>query len=174
MDVMPGCFIHEVDAYKYPGNQLDGLENQVEIPLQAGGVADDDGCVCPAGAEEVPGLFFFGGMRHKGIGSGEIGKYVVMASAVAEAQSVFHGFARPVAGVLFHSGEAVEKGAFAYVGIAGQGNGFVAGGRLFDEDFFPFCRADGDDGAADEIGAGVAGRAFSYALDEGLVYKSEI
>ena len=43
MDVMPGCFIHEVDAYKYPGNQLDGLENQVEIPLRAGGVADDDG-----------------------------------------------------------------------------------------------------------------------------------
>ncbi len=33
-----------------------------------------------------------------------------------------HGFTRPVSRVLLHSGKCIEKGAFSYIGISGQGD----------------------------------------------------
>ena len=43
LQVMSACLVHEIDADQDLGDQLHGLEGQVEISFQAGGVADHNG-----------------------------------------------------------------------------------------------------------------------------------
>ena len=128
-------FVHEVDADHGPAGELQDLEDQVQVPLQGGGVADDDGCVGLPEAEEVPGRRLLRRLGKEGVGPGEVHQGAVEAAVCTASAGVGHGFSGPVAGVLLHAGEGVEHGAFPHVGVSGQGDYRPGAVRLRDAVF---------------------------------------
>ena len=112
-----------VQADGRPRGDLQGLQNQVKIPFQAGGVADDAHRLRPGKAQEIPGHLLLRGMGQQRISTGQIHQTVGFAAVPAEPFGAGHRFAGPVAGVLVQAGHRVEQRAFAHIGVAGHGYG---------------------------------------------------
>ena len=99
--------------------------------------------------------------------------------------SLFHSFARPVAGVLVHSGQGIKQCAFSHVWISCQRDGpwrvLFGSGSLpeslslrFHEDIAAVPVPDGDDCSADQESAGIAGRTAAHAGNFCIHSKSQI
>ena len=58
-DAAPRRFVEQIHAYQDAPVKREDLQNEVEVPLQARGVADHDDRVCLSGAEIVPGQGLF-------------------------------------------------------------------------------------------------------------------
>ena len=107
------------------------MQDQVQVPLQAGGVTDHHGPIPAAEAEEVPGGLLLGGVGQKGIGAGEVHKEDALPVADAPPLGGGHCLSRPIPGVLVQIGQGVKDGAFPHVWVAGQGKDpFVVGKAL--------------------------------------------
>ena len=119
--------VQEVDAHHGAGLELQGLEYQIQVALQAGGVAHHHRPVRAAEAKEVPGHLLLGGVGHEGVGAGEVHQHIAPAAPLTAALGAGHCLARPVAGVLAQAGKGVEHGGLAHVGIARQGHDAVIG-----------------------------------------------
>ena len=72
MDSLFACFVHEIDAQDYLGRDFQSLEDQIQVSLQAGGVADYHDGVRLSGAEKIPGYFFLRRVSHQRIGAGNV------------------------------------------------------------------------------------------------------
>ena len=110
--------VHQVDADHHPGRDLQDLQYQHQIPLQGSGVADYDDPFRPGGTQEIPGHLLFRGVGQQGIGPRQVHQHPPMPASAGQG----HGLSRPVSGVLPHTGKRIEQGAFAHIGIPGQGD----------------------------------------------------
>ena len=126
-DILAGGFVHQVHTYQDPVRYFHGLKYQVQVALQAGGVAHHHRPVRAAEAKEVPGHLLLGGVGHEGVGAGEVHQHIAPAAPLTAALGAGHCLARPVAGVLAQAGKGVEHGGLAHVGIARQGHDAVIG-----------------------------------------------
>ena len=124
-DILAGGFVHQVHAYQDPVRYFHGLKYQVQVALQAGGVAHNHNPVASAKTDKVAGHFLLRGVGHEGIGAGDIYQHVAVLLCLTVALGIGHGFSRPVSGMLVHSREIVEKGAFTYIGVACYGDYFI-------------------------------------------------
>ncbi len=122
MDPLFFCLIYQVQANHHPTHQLHGLKDQVQIPLQAGGVAHHYDRVGPASEEKVPGDLLLRRPGCHGIGARQIHQYVLVAVIGIGAAGQLHRLTRPVSGMLVQARQAIEHRAFSYVWIAHQGN----------------------------------------------------
>ena len=125
-DILFLGLVHQVDADHHPVGDLHGLQHQVQVALQAGGVADHHDAVRPAEADKIPGHLFLRGMRHEGICTGDIHQNGVHPLMGVVPLGVGNGFSRPIAGMLIQAGQLVEHGAFPHVGVARQGDDLIA------------------------------------------------
>ena len=121
-DVVALSLIDEVDAQHRPIGDLQHLQNHVYVALQARGVGHHHCHIGLTEENEVAGdlLVLRGGGQR--VGARQVDDAIALAAEVEEAFGLAHGLARPVAGVLFEPREAVENGALARVGIAGEGH----------------------------------------------------
>ena len=119
-DVPPGRLVQEVDAQHHARRQLQNLQREVEVALQACGVAYDDDGLRAAEAQKVAGDLLLGRARVERIGAGNVHQLIYMPCVAAHAARAGDRLARPVAGVLAHARQRVEHGALADVGVAGQ------------------------------------------------------
>ena len=114
--------IQQVDAHHRAGLELQHLEDQVQVALQAGGVAYHHRSVRSAEAEKVPGHLLFRRMGHQRISTGQVHQHIVHPPVPAPPPGSSHRLARPVSRVLMQACQGIEHGGFAHVGIACQGN----------------------------------------------------
>ena len=127
----PLRFVQQIDAHEDAVRVFQDLQDQVQVPGEAGGVADhDDGTGLP-GAEKVPGGRLLRRVRQEGVGPGQVHKTVPPPPVQTLAPGADHGLSRPVARVLAQASETVEHRAFPHVGVS----------RQRDDDRLPFvCR----------------------------------
>ena len=109
--------VHKIDTDKNSLAEFPALKHQVQVPLQAAGVADHHNRLRLIPEQIVPGHPLLLGMGQERIGPRQIHQAVIPAAAHGGGD----GLAGPVAGMLSKAGQAVEKGTFAHVGIARQG-----------------------------------------------------
>ena len=96
LDPLAPGLIHQVDAHHRPGRDLQGLEHQIQVSFQTGGVADHDGGVRPAEAEEIPGHLFLRRVGQQGVSTRQVHQDVVAAMAGVAALGVGHRLSGPV------------------------------------------------------------------------------
>ena len=125
----PG-FIHQVDANQNAGCDFQNLQNEIQIPFQAGGVAHHHHGFRRSGTQVASGHLLLGRMGHERVGARKIGQPVGFRSQAAFSLSCGNGFPGPVAGVLPQAGEGIEQGGFSYIWVSGQGNGMTGQGDL--------------------------------------------
>ena len=116
------CLVHEVDADNGASGDLQNLQHEVQVALEAGRVADDDHGVRSAEAQKVARDLLFGGLGAERVRARNVHEHIRFSRKAAYALRAAHGFARPVPGVLAQPGERVEHGALAHVRVPGQRN----------------------------------------------------
>ena len=122
LDPLAPRLVHQIDAHNGARGDLQRLEHQIQVALQAGGITDHHRAVGTAKAEEVPGHLFLGGMGHKGIGPRQIHQNIVPAPVGMPPLRVGHRLSRPIPGVLTEVGQRIEYRGLAHVGIPRQGD----------------------------------------------------
>ena len=94
----------------------------MQIPLQRGGVHDDDDTGGGVEEDVIAGDF----LVHRGgaerVGTWQVHQAIARALIAVEALGAGDSFARPVPGVLSQPGEGVEDRALPRVRIAGKGH----------------------------------------------------
>ena len=120
--LFPGL-VQEIDAQHHRVGARHHLQNQVEIPLQAGGVGYHQGGVGLAGTDEVPGDLLLGALGKEGIGAGEVHQGIGLPAVCKAATGGGNGLARPVARVLVEMGQCIKYRGLSHVGISRQGDG---------------------------------------------------
>ena len=112
--------VHHVQGDDHGDAQLYELEGKVEVPLDVGGVHDVDDTVGMLVQDEIPGDDLLRGVGGEGVDAGEVHHHGVLA-LFDGAFLFFDGNAGEVPDVLVAAGQAVEKGGFAAVLVACQG-----------------------------------------------------
>jgi hypothetical protein len=92
------------------------LNEQIEISLQAGSIADYDDRLGIAEADEITRGGFLLGICRQGIAPGQVDKRTARIAAIACGKP--DSFACPVSRVLLQPREMIENRAFAYIRIA--------------------------------------------------------
>ena len=116
-------------------------------------------------------------MGHQGVGSGYVRQDQVFPMPGEGPLGASYGLSGPVSGVLFCTGQIVEQGAFAYIGIPGYGDhrsffrSLPLSLLLMGENV---NMADGDDGSPDEVGFGVAPWAGPQTFPLRILYQTEV
>ena len=108
-------FVEQVHTEQNMRRYLRNLNQQIEISLQAGGVADYDDRLGISEADEITRGGFLLGICRQGIAPGQVDKRTARIAAVACGKP--DGFARPVSRVLIQSRQIIENRAFAYIRI---------------------------------------------------------
>ena len=153
--------VHQIDADERLRAELQKLQDQIQIPLQAAGIADCDDSLRSAEAEKIPRDLLLGRMGLQRIGARRVRELPGMKSSPKSPGGPLHGFSGPVPRVLAKSREAVEDGAFSHIGISGQGGG--SGRRSFHQDLPAVPVPEGDDASPYQKGSGIAGGASADA-----------
>jgi hypothetical protein len=122
--------VHQVQADHDTIRDLQHLQDQVEIALQPGNVADDQRDIRLPEEQKVARHFLIGARRQQGIRPGQIDQFEAAAAVLETALRASYRLARPVAGVLAQAGEGVEDRALAGVGIATEGDHIVPLGHV--------------------------------------------
>ncbi len=104
-----------------PGN-LQNLQRQGQVPLQAGGVRHHQRHVRLPAQQVVPGDLLLGGAGVEGVGPRQVHQGIGPAVICIRPPGGFHRLAGPVSGVLAQVGQRVEYGGFPHVGVAHQGD----------------------------------------------------
>lgn len=128
-------FIAKIDTEDQIVGQILNLKNQIQIPLQTGGVADGDDRICIAVADKVPGHLFLSGVRQKGVGAWQVNKDIAAVMEDTAALGTGDRFAGPVACVLAQTGQIIKDCAFSDIGISGQGYYEITVRIFFDLEF---------------------------------------
>ena len=115
-DAVCFCFVEQVHAEQNMRRYLRNLNQQIEISLQAGGIADYDDRLGITEADEIARGGFLLGICRQGIAPGQVDKRTARIAAVACGKP--DGFARPVSRVLIQPRQIIENRAFAYIRIA--------------------------------------------------------
>ena len=110
--------VHEVDADHHPACDLQNLQHQHQIPLQGCGIADHNHPLRLCGAQKIPGNLLLRRVGQQRIGARQIHNFPAAPAAPGKG----NGFARPVARMLVHPRKGIEQGAFAHIGVPGQGD----------------------------------------------------
>ena len=179
-DALFARLVHQINADHDARRDFGRLQNQVEVSLQTARVAHHDHGVGVGQAQEIPRHLFLRRMRQKGVGAGKVHKAVLPAMVCITALSQGDRFARPVAGVLVEPGQGVEDGGLSHVGIAGQRHreGVFVGGVVpaagLDQNAPGIFFAQGNGGAADEIGRRVPARAAAAAFHQRPGDKADV
>ena len=117
-------FAHQVDHVDrdhHRDSQLHQLSGEIEVPLDVGAVHDVDDGVGLFGDQIASGDHLLQRVGGKGVDAGQIlNDHILMA--LEAALLLLHRDARPVAHILVGTGQVVEQGRLAAVGIACQRN----------------------------------------------------
>ena len=114
--------IHHVEPHHHRYRQAEEFGHQVEVALQGGGVHDGHHHVGPLPDDEVAGDPLLRRVGRQAIGARQVHDAHEKAVVVVRPHLLLNGLARPVAHVLVQTGQHVEDGRLAHVGLAGQGN----------------------------------------------------
>ena len=117
--VAPG-FVHEVQAHDDPVGDLQYLEDEVEVTLQARRIDHHHRYVRLPEQQEVAGHLLIGARRLEGVRSRKVHHLDPLARVRVQPLGPGDRLSGPVSGVLAQAGELVEHGALARVRIAGQ------------------------------------------------------
>jgi len=120
LDAPPGRCIDHVERQYQRNAQFEELDSQVEVPFQIGGIHNVDDDCGPVIDEKIPSYQFFQRVSRQGVGAGQVHHPNLMAIQVAEPFLLFHRDAGIVPHMLAGTGDFVEEGGLAAVGIAGQ------------------------------------------------------
>ena len=121
-DVLAARLVHQVEAEHRAGGDLEHLQNQDQVALEAGRICDQNGHIRLARGEKVARRALFGRAGAQGIGTRQVDQRHRRAAAAHGAVGVCDRLAAPVAGVLAAAGEGIEHGRLADIGVARKGN----------------------------------------------------
>ena len=113
--------IDEIDAENPIVRDLADLKKENQAPFETAGVAHDNHRVGRTLGQKITGAFLLRRVTGEGIDARQVGQTEFVFSDGDGSFRDADGFARPVAGVLTHSGEGVEDGAFPDVRVSGEG-----------------------------------------------------
>ncbi len=113
--------IHHVQSQNHRNAQVDDLGGEIQVTFQIGGVHQVDDHVGLAAHEVVAGDDLLGGVGRQRVYAGQVGDNHLFVAAVL-ALFLLNGNAGPVSHVLVGTGQIVEHGRLAAVGIAGKGD----------------------------------------------------
>ena len=117
LDLITACLVEEVHAEDDLIGDLQHLQQEVHVALQAGGVSDDDRDVGAVEEDEVAGDLLILARRGEGISTWEVYNLVALASVVEGALSLADRLARPVPRMLLEPREGIEDGALPRIGV---------------------------------------------------------
>ena len=127
LDMLSRRLIQEVHAHHHrPGGGHD-LQDQHQVPLQAGGVGYHQSHIRLFGEKVVPSHLLLGAAGMQRVGARQIHQSICSAVIKVVAPGYLHGLARPVPRVLAEVGQGVEQGRLTYIGVAHQGNSGAGG-----------------------------------------------
>ena len=119
--VAPGL-VHQIHVDHHPVGDVEDLQHEVQVALEAGGVDHRHRHVGPPEQDELARHLFVGAARLQRIGAGQVDDLHARAAVRERSLGADDGLAGPVPGVLPESGQGVEDGALADVRVAGEGD----------------------------------------------------
>ena len=117
--VSPGL-VHEVQEDDDPVGDLEDLEDQVEVPLEARGVDDHDRHIRSTEEDEIARDLLVDAARLERVGAREVDDLHPLPFVRERPLRTDDGLPRPVSRMLTQTGELVEDRALAHVRIAGK------------------------------------------------------
>ena len=94
--------VHQVDADDRARLQLDRLQNEVQVALEARRIAHDDRSVRAAEAQEIPRRFLLGGVGHQRVAARQVDEHIAVPAERAVALRIRDRLPRPVPGRLLY------------------------------------------------------------------------
>ena len=123
--------VHEVQGNDHGPLQLQQLGGQIEVSLDVGGINDVDDGVGPLTHDKVPCHDLLHGVGGERVNSGQVHHGDGFPVHLGLALLLLYRYAGPVAHILIGTGEGVEQGGLAAVGVTHQGQlhfpGIMAG-----------------------------------------------
>ena len=104
------------------------MAEEVEVPIEVGGVEDDDGDIGDGFAwdeseEDIPSDCFVGGARLEAVAAGEVEQaHEFPVGSIEGPLLFFYGDAGVVSDLLAESGEGIEEGGFSAVRVSDDGD----------------------------------------------------
>ena len=120
---LPFGVVHHVQDEHHRLLQLEHLGGEVEVAFQVGGVQHVDDDVHHRFGQEGGGDPFVLALGRQGVGSRQVHHLDLHAGLFEMAEALLHGHPGPVGHVVPGSGQRVEDGSLAAVGIPGDGHG---------------------------------------------------
>ena len=119
--VAPGL-VHQVDVDHHPVGDVEDLQHEVQVALEPRRVDHRHRHVGPSEQDELAGHLFVRAAGLQGVGARQVDDLHARAAVREGPFGPHDGLAGPVAGVLPESGQGVEDGTLADVGVAGEGD----------------------------------------------------
>ena len=121
-DPVPLRFVDQVEEDHHLPGDVQNLQGQVQVALEAGGVHDDDRYVGPPEQDEIARHLLVDAARLQRVGTRQVNDLHARSAVGEYALGARNRLAGPVAGVLPQSRQRVEDRALADVRVAGQGD----------------------------------------------------
>ena len=123
--------IHQIDTYNHPSAAFYNLQSQNQCPFQTSAVADHHNAAIRAFRDSLCSHLFIGTETGKRICTRQIGDLKSFPFPLRLSYRYGDGFSRPIARVLTHSGEGIEKGTLTHIGVSHQVYGILLYLRRF-------------------------------------------
>ena len=130
LDATPARFVHQVEAHHGAIRDLEHLQHEIQVALEARGIHHHHRDVGLTEQQKVTRHLFVQTRRQQRVGTRQVHELVALVARGEGALGARDRLARPVAGVLSQPGERVEDGALAGIRVAGQRHHVVVPGHV--------------------------------------------